>query len=164
MVWSLQYYRFHFLQRQNNLHKIVLMIMILSTFGHLSQYNPMMQPTNFICMPIFNWPVQVESSSKINQVSGFPFYPVSLIFVLYYTACVQRNKIVSPGVQLSPAAPAPLPLAVSGQSSSYQCYGQSSLSHQHTFTLPPDQRDLSLPAKHITMSVLLQWCREKVLL
>ena len=46
-----------------------------------------------ICMPIFNWPVQVESSSKINHVSGFPFYPVSLIFVLYFALVYRGTRL-----------------------------------------------------------------------
>ena len=65
---------------------------------------------------------------------------------------------MSPGVQLSPAAPAPLPLAVSGQSSSYQCYGQSSLSHQHTFT-HGDQRGLPAARQtyhHVRVVVVVQ--------
>ena len=151
MVWSLQYYRFHFLQRQNNLHKTCINDndFINSGTPVIVQYD---DATNKFYLYANILLACTGRIVKQNKPSSFPFYPFSFIFVLY-SACVQRNKIVSPGVQLSPAAPVPLPLAVSGQSSSYQCYGQSSLSHQHTFTHGDQTRGTS--PYHITMSVLL---------
>ena len=106
---------------------------------------------------------KVESSCKISKWPPAHFTHFHS-FLSSTAACVQRNKIVSPGVQLSPAAPAPAPGCQWTEQQLSVLWAEQSESPAHLHPPTSHQRDLRGPPLIITPCPCCCSGGEKVLL